>query len=369
MKYLKHCLVMLLVAFLVAAPGTSIVSAAETPTLTMDQAIERAFTYSAQLKIDKTEIDKQEYLVDRSGNAVRYTPIDIGYNPDDKNVLSTHEQNQFNLRKSEKKLEADKRQLIIDVQTAYYAVIKAQKNLEVSQLNYKNSQVTLLQAEEKYKAGVITKADLLSARAKVQTDQATIVENQNKLDEAYTNLNKLVGYDISSRPQLVDGINVTFVDFDPESKANIASEASYETWSAEEVARVADRIKIFATYYDVADWNVEQSEVTASDTKQLVKKQTRALVLGLDTLKSKHDQYTKKLEELQAKLKVAKANFAVGMVTKDVVQAAELAVAQTEAALMEVDSQYNITVNTILKLTGELPTDPAKTKTAAAKTK
>ncbi|WP_273484049.1 TolC family protein [Desulforamulus ruminis] len=335
---------------------------AETATqnLSLDDAIQRAFTFNTQIRITEKEIDKQDYLVKRSGNEVRYSPIDEGYNPKDLSTLSTHEQNLFNLRKGERQLEADKRQVILDTKTAYYNVLKAQKNLEVSQINYKNSQLILLQAESKHKVGLTTNADLLNVQSKVEADKAAITEKQGIVDEAYTNLNKLVSFPIDTRPVLTDRITFEEVDFDPFSKANLAAEMSYEVWSAEEAARVAERMRIFATYYTVANYNVDQATETARDTRETIKKQTRSLVLGLDTLKSKYDQLNTQLIEAQEKLKVAKANMAVGMVTKDAVQATELGVVQTEAALMEVASQYNITADTILKLTGELPSDPKK---------
>ncbi|MEG6512185.1 TolC family protein [Desulforamulus ruminis] len=353
MHKMTKSLLLLVLSLSLVFPGISL--AAEQPdTLSLERAIDRALTFSSQIKIDQTEIDKQEYLVKRSQNAVTYTPTDINFNPNEQSALSSHMQNQFNLRKSEKKLEADKRQVVLDAKTAYYGVLKAQKSLEVSRLSYQVAQLTLLQAESKYKVGLINNADLLVAQSKVAADKAGMVKSQNELDDAYATLNKLINVDITARPQLIDQIEIEKVDFDPYSKANIAAENSYDTWTAEEAARVADRVKIFATYYDVADDEVAQAQETAKDARELIRKQTRALVNGLNTLNSNYEELLKKQSELQEKLKVARAQESVGMATRDVVQSVELAVAQTEAALIEAASQYNITADTVRKLTGEL---------------
>lgn len=328
----------------------------DTLKLTLDDAVKRAFNVSTMLKNNNTELKKKEYLEERASSLVRYTPIDYSFNPGDKNVLSSHMQAQFAVRSQEKKIEADKRQLVIDVKNAYYAVIKAKKAVEVCELAYQKAQIIYMQNQAKYKVGMATDADLFAAEAQVTSDKAALVESRNDLDNKYAELNKLIGVDIKDKPELIDKIPYTEATLDPVAKASLAAEISYESWSASEAARIAEKVKIFEQYWDIGEYTIDQAKNTELDTKNIIKKQTRALCLGVETLKEKHGQLETKNKELNEKLRVAKTQYALGLLTKDVVQSLEKGVKETEAALMEVDSSLDITVATVLKLTGELAT-------------
>lgn len=293
--------------------------------LDLNQAIKRAFAYNPTLKNDEIELDKKTYLKDRAASYVRYTPVDYSFNPSDTNVLSTYTKAEFAERQQEKKIESDKRQLIIDVKTAYYNVLLKQQLLLQAQKNEYLAQVKFLQAKAKKEQGLITELDLLNASAAVESAKASVKESQTGLDNAYSDLNKLVNLDISARPVLTDTIEFKPEKIDVESKANIAAECSYESWSAEEAAKIADAIKIFEKYYDIGDWNVDQAKNTSNDTKDLIRKQARSLGLGLQYMEKKYDEIKANRKQAEEALRVVKMQQQVGLATKDAVLNAEIA--------------------------------------------
>lgn len=355
MKKAKRIIHLILFSFLLTFP--LLAYAGETtvqPTLTRQAALERALSYSPTLKYDEIDLEKKEYLRERAGANVRFTPTDISFSPSDGNIYSTYVQAQFAERQAKKKIENDKRQLVIDVEKTYNNILLAQQKLHQAQSADFYAQIKLLQATAQKSQGLLTEAEFLVAKTSVETAKTAVQAAQNELDNAYSNFNKLVNLDITSRPVLTDSISFQTENFDPESKANLAAECSYDSWSVEEAIDINEQIKIFAKYYNVGDWNVDQSKVTAADTKNLIKQQTRSLVLGMQGMEKRYNELTVSLTQAQEALKVTETKYKVGLATKDTVLKAQLDMEKVKYDIMDISSQYSQTRDTVLKLTGEL---------------
>jgi len=137
----------------------------------------------------------------------------------------------------------------------------------------------------------------------------------------------------------------------------MAADVSYEMWSAQEAANLADKIKLFQRLYDVGDYNASEAANTALDTKDNLRKQARALCFSINSLYEKNNQLLEQIEQYQESLKVAKAQYEVGMTTKDTVLNAEYALKSAEAGQLQVAAAYEVAVDSLGRLTGKLPTD------------
>ncbi|AEF95438.1 outer membrane efflux protein [Desulfotomaculum nigrificans CO-1-SRB] len=325
--------------------------------LTLNDALKKAFNSSITLKNDQTDIEKTKELFDDASSSLRYNPVDISFNPSDTNFFSNYYNAEFNRRKAIKKYDNDRRQLIVDVTTAYYNVIQNQKQLEAAKVAYERSQIKLLQAKAKNDIGLITKADLAAAEAQVATDKASMVDCQSKLDSAYADLNKLMGISLGERYQLVDLPKAEKQEIDVDAKVNMAADVSYEMWNAKEAANLADKIKLFQRLYDVGDYNAAEAANTALDTKDNLRKQARALCFSINSLYEKNNQLLEQIEQFKESLKVAKAQYEAGMTTKDTVLNAEYALKSAEAGQLQAAAAYEVAVASLERLTGELPTD------------
>jgi len=201
---MKKILYLILTVALVFTTSATVYADDAFSNLTLSDAFKKAFNSSITLKNDQTEIDKTKDLFDDASSSLRYNPVDLSFNPSDSSYFSNYYSAESNRRKAIKKYDNDRRQLIVDVTTAYYNVIQNQRQLEAAKVAYERSQIKLLQAKAKNEVGLITKADLAAAEAQVATDKASMADYQSKLDSAYADLNKLMVISLDQRYQLVD---------------------------------------------------------------------------------------------------------------------------------------------------------------------
>ncbi|WP_333870366.1 TolC family protein [Desulforamulus putei] len=323
--------------------------------LSLEEAIKKAMQNSITLKNDQVEIEKKDILFKDASSLIQYTPVDISFNPSDTNLFKYFYGAEYEKRKAEKKLENDRRQLIIDVKSKYYNVIASDKKLKALELSEKKAQIQLLQAQAKYKVGLITKAELSAAEAKVATENAILADAKAKLDNAYSEFNKAIGAPLDSKPILKDLPIVEKKELDINEQMNMAASNSYEMWSAEEGARLTDRLKLFEKFYDIGDYNVDQAKNTLVDSRQEIKNQTRKLCMSINYLYEKNNELEQQISQYQEILKVAKVQWETGIATRDTVLNAEYALQMAEASQLEVASAYVTALDTLSHLTGKEP--------------
>ncbi|RYD01284.1 hypothetical protein N752_30270 [Desulforamulus aquiferis] len=237
LKKITKTLLLLLALLIIAVPAFA--NEATDQTLTLDNAIKKALSHNksilnAQLDIDSTEIQR-----DSLQELVKYTPIDYNYNQDDTNVFKSYYGVQHQLRQAQKKLNADKMQLSINVTEAYHQVIKNNQLLDEMKANLTLNIIKRDQVKAKYDVGMATMADLLAADAQVVSARANIKDAEGKLDTAYGELNKITGQNISARPKLEEEIGFYPEEFDVDMQVTKAINNSFEIWSATEAARTA----------------------------------------------------------------------------------------------------------------------------------
>lgn len=347
--------IFILLSMLLVFSCSSAYALESAPPISVEDAVKKALANCVTLKNDKTEIEKKDILYKDASSSLRYTPTDISFNPSDTNVFKYFFNSEYEKRKAEKKLENDRRQIVIDVKTKYYSVIACNQKVKAYDLSQKKAQIQLLQAQSKYKVGLLTKADLAAAEAKVAAENALLADARANLDNAYSEFNKIIGDPIESRPLLKDLPIVEKKELDANEQMMLAVGNSYEMWTAEEAAKMTDRIKIFEKFYDIGDYNVAQAQNSLTDTKQDIRNTARKLCMSVNKLYEKNNELNQQINQYRETLKVAKAQWEVGTVTSDVVLNAEYALQMAEASQIEVASAYVTAVDTLSRLTGKDP--------------
>lgn len=326
----------------------------EEDTLTLNQAIKKAFLNSTTLRNGQLEIDKKEIQRDDLKQTMIYTPIDYVFQPTDVNIFKGFYSTDYELRKNEKKLVADKRQLIIDVTALYHKVLKSEEALGIQKINLAKEMIKISQTRSKYSVGLATKADILSAEALFASQNASLKEAETNLANAYAELNKIIGQDINKRPMLLDKIKFSPEQLDTDTEVLKAVNNSYEMWSAEEAAKLANVMKLFETRSNIGNKNEDQAQNAVLDAKEEIKVQTKSLCSTIQTLEAKYLQLDQQVKQLEENLRVIKIQYELGLTTRDNVLAIEGLLKQTKAGKNEVASQHEISIKTLKKLTGEL---------------
>ncbi|MEG6522868.1 TolC family protein [Desulfotomaculum sp. 1211_IL3151] len=330
------------------------------PSLDLNQAIKKALAHSATIKNQQLSIDQNEIQRDNAQQAMKYIPTSYDYNPEDTNTFKAFYGVDFEYRKGKKKLEADKRQVVVDVTKAYYEVIKKKTALEEKKLTQAKNIIKLGQTNAKAAVGMITAADILAAETAVAADRAAIKEADMNLENSYSNLNRLIGQDLAGRPILTDAIVFAPSGIKTDEQVLKAINNSYEMWTANEGAKLASLTKYFEYWSDIGIKSEAQAHNAASDTREGMKVQVEELCHGILALEEKYIELDKQLQQLQENLRVIKIQYEQGLVTRDAVLSVEELLKKIENGKLEVASTHAVSLKSLYRLTGELSVIPAK---------
>ncbi len=96
---------------------------------------------------------------------------------------------------SEYQYESDRNSIILQVQQAYFDLIKQQKLLEVYELAIQRSQAQLDRAQSMYNLGATARIDVYRAKVNLGNDRINFLNQKNVVSEAKKKLNILLGRD------------------------------------------------------------------------------------------------------------------------------------------------------------------------------
>ena len=353
-KILPVLLVAILMLFVQAFPALA--ASEQVEELSLQKAIERAFAHSVDLHNTEMDIEKKEISLDN----VRWSMNGVmsGYNiPEetDREVHKTFFNADLDYRVTEKKLDDQKRKLKIDVKEAYYNILLADKEIANSKLRLAQTTIKHSQVNSKYKVGMATQLDVLTAQAQLEAEQTTLKEKNNDLVNAYSQLNKLVGNQQDARPVLTDSIEYTPVEeLDVDREVLKAVNNSFEIWSATEAAKTAQNLKYYETFYDVGEYNESQARNTLADAKESIRLAARTYCLAIFNMQNQYGQLETQEKQLEEALKNITAQYQVGMVTKDAVDDIAVNLSNIKTAKEQLAAKHTKAREELQKLTGEL---------------
>jgi len=108
------------------------------------------------------------------------------------------------LNASEAELMKESNDLILQVEEAYWSVVKAQKFVEVAQEATKQVEGHVTDLENMYDVGMITKNDLLKARVQLSNTKLMAIQAENGVQLSKKALCNLLGIPLDSELQLVE---------------------------------------------------------------------------------------------------------------------------------------------------------------------
>jgi outer membrane protein len=93
-------------------------------------------------------------------------------------------------------------QIVLDVKSAFYTVLRAQALVKVAQENLQNAVDSFTDAERRFQAGTVARFDVISAQTTVANAQQQLISARNQVNLAIATLNNTVGIDVNT-PLLV----------------------------------------------------------------------------------------------------------------------------------------------------------------------
>lgn len=320
------------------------------PTLTYNDALQKALSYSYALKNAAKEIDKADESRDDFGEYFRYsTPLGTGNSIEDAQIrqiylgfLSADDK----VRKAKRDLETTKEEITYQVKQAYNDIIQKEasklyneKALAVEELNFKLAKVQLTQ-------GVISQVQYDQLANKLDGTKKTLEASEKALSQAIIKLNQLMGVSSNNTYALVDIPEFEIMEnADVDYQITKTLENHPTIFELEQAKNLAQKSVDLYTYNSGSvGENYKTKEITVSTLANQLAQTKDSIAQGVRTtylnIKSLEDQYS----ILQANLENAEKSLQVTKVQYEVGQTTELDLRQKELQLVDLQSKITDTV-------------------------
>lgn len=253
---------------------------------------------------------------------------------------------------AKKSRELSENGLKVSVETAYYDVLKAERNLKIKRENLKYLQDQLKIAQTAYKIGTKAKVDVSVIEAAVAAAQAAATSEENTYRVAVMELNRLTGLDLDTPLKLttqftVEKISGT-VNLEETIKEVLADNYSILSVKSDlEVKKVQqDVAKKFygpgVTVHDTAEIDAKIAEATVRRQELALTAVVRESYLSLFTLEQMIDWQTKEVEKTRENARVFALKYQAGLATSLDVKKATIDLEQAESDLADTIYNYNL---------------------------
>jgi outer membrane protein len=95
-------------------------------------------------------------------------------------------------------------QIVLDVKSAFYDVLRAQALVAVATENLQNSEDRLSDAEKRFRAGVVARFDVIRAQTDVANAQQQLIQARSNVSLAIAILNNTIGIDVDTPTRVTD---------------------------------------------------------------------------------------------------------------------------------------------------------------------
>ncbi len=315
--------------------------------LTYDGALELALKNSYDLKDLELQLEKAEDQYDNT----YLTPGT--YNP---NTIKSKKSLEVSKEWVEKQLEIKKESIEFEIENAINDLAILKKELEVTNFQIENNEENLRIAKLKAENGMQSDYDL-----SVELDNQDQLLKEKKsleisIDNAYLNLNKLLGKEENERYEVEANITYSPLDsLDIDDRVRKELSTNPNIWYLEKQIYLADLdLKLYeynsgGSSYRVTEINVASTKNSLKQTKESLENSLRSMYNQVKQLEENYDKLNIQLDTANKTLNVTRKQLEVGMAINLDVKKAELAVEQLEYNIDNVKVQHEQLVKTLYK--------------------
>jgi hypothetical protein len=333
--------------------------------LTCDQAVEMALRNSMELKNAREGELQAEEMREMLANLRRITgstavPVGPGYDQADaadRDLLLKFTAADTARHMAAKQAEALEETIAFQVRSAYDDVLQNTACLEKTERALDFTAKKLMQIDTKTRLGMESDFNRENARSGYAAEKEQKEHLARQLDEAYTNLNKLLGLEPGARLKLQEHDPPAWLEEGQGSPTGLG-EASLERhlalvlqdhpyiWLQEQQVAQAERELSLYTYnvglppYKVIESTVQQEKNNLYNLKEEVRRGVRSLYYQLQGLENQYKALEKNLAQAENGLRVAQLRFKLGMAVPLEVEQAELAVLEIKCGMQDLARAY-----------------------------
>jgi outer membrane protein TolC len=277
--------------------------------LTYQKALELATANSYPIKEGQASVDRAKEVLDHTADNINYIPASGGDTAATRAFTSYATAN-INYQSAQKALEYTQDSLAYAVKRAYNAVLQAQEAKNLADLQVQNAAIQQQMNQAKYQNGLLSDIDLQQSNSNYNSLKASQEAAQKTLENAYQQLDQLIGFSPDARPQLLDIPQMQPIgQVDLDTKVSQAESESPLLWQINhkvDLAQLGLKLYTFndptADPYHAKEIDVNLATYNAADQQNQLDKSVRSLYF---TIKQLEDQYN----SLQASLAAAEDNL------------------------------------------------------------
>lgn len=306
--------------------------------LTLEKAIEMALSTSASLR--SAEIDLQLAQL-----ALKEAETNSLTNPSPTALY----QARTNVAIAEKNYELAKYNLKSSVEEAYYAVIRAERTVEVNAEALKLAQEQLALAKLKLETGVVAEIDVMKAASRVATVESNLEAARRNRDLALLKFRQLVGAPDDAVLSLTEQFDYEPTEIDVDEAVNVALANRVEISRAKATVEMREKELQLATNSYTPKLTQEKARLNLEKAKLDLEQQIADIILevrqnyaAIKDAESRIKLLEMTLREAEENLRITQLKLEAEMATNLDVMDAQATVTETKTNLINALFDYNV---------------------------
>jgi len=337
MKKITTSLIIALFLSLILVPNTYAQEDASMNSITLSQAVEMALSYSKSIKQIQYDIERGQEVRESIASKVKYIPA----GQTDPAVAKAYTgliAADMKLQMTKKNLEMEKDKIVLNVFDKYTAVLAANNDFNLAELELKKAWTDYQIAQISYSMGAASQSQLKQAEHLYKTSELSCELAQKKLDKAYEEFNSIVGLKLDEKPILVDDIEYTAFEItDLKHEVTRIIDGSPAIWLAEQqvdLYEVTLRLHNWADPtsepYKAKEIDVNKAKVSVADSKEELRNGLYNLHNEIMQLQDKYEMAAQAVNMTQEDFRIKELQYQLGMLSKQEYLAAQLALTEAE---------------------------------------
>ncbi|MFZ5641820.1 MAG: TolC family protein [Bacillota bacterium] len=348
----KWLAVLLLVSVSLVATGVGLAQKGpQAKELSLQQAIDLALKNNPDMALAKVDVDSAQAAYD----GAKYTADAM-----DVDRVQTYEMGKLKwnapaatkmaLTLAKEKQKLQEKTLKLNVETAYYDVLKYGQLLEVKKVTLKYAKDQLKIAQDSLKVGSMSKGDVIGVEALVAASEAGVTSAQNDYDMAVMELNKLTGLELDTPLKLtatfefVKAADIKVQDAVYEALANNIEIISVKEEKALKQVEFETAKKFLGggvTSYETAKYAQQAADIKVKKQEQDTTLAVKKDYLTLLSLEQVINWNKKEVEKQQENQRIFGLKYKAGLATGQDVQKATIDLETARQKLAESIYNYN----------------------------
>lgn len=317
--------------------------------LTLEQAIEQALQVSPELRLAELTVTDREIALKEAEIA------QLEGRPASELAAA-----QFELEQAHQGIADAREQVALKVEQQYYQVLRSSEMLEIQKQSFERAQKQFQVTEARYKAGLISRQDYLTAQDQLVKLQDSLKQAEANLELAKLQFKFMLGLPPEEEIVLQDRFPFDPIEVDLEASIQQALAQRSNLQQAQRAVEAAKKQVILSdndytppVQLQKAKMALERAEITAQQVRELVVVDVNQKYLALASAQMAVEETRRTRERATDALRIAEARYDNGLIPLLDLLNAQTALSQAELDAVAAVWDYNLAKAAFLQAIGE----------------